>query len=95
MNIYVGNLAPEATAEDITAAFAAFGTVDSVNLIKDRYSGESRGFAFVEMAAKTEATAAMTALNGKDLKGKPLSVNEARPKTDDHRSSGGGNRHFR
>jgi RNA recognition motif-containing protein len=99
MNIYVGNLAPDATTEDLTTEFAAFGTVSSANLIKDRYSGESRGFAFVEMESKDQAMAAMAALNGKDLKGKPLTVNEARPKSDDHRSSrggmGGGGRRFR
>jgi RNA recognition motif-containing protein len=102
MNIYVGNLAPDVTNEDLSAAFEAFGAVASANIIKDRYSGESRGFAFVEMDAANEAQAAMTGLNGKDLKGKPLTVNEARPKTNDNRSSrgggmggGGGGRRFR
>ena len=83
MNLYVGNLAPEATSEDLTALFAAFGAVSSASLIKDKMTGASRGFAFVEMPSQDEAQKAMAALNGKDLKGKPLTVNEARPKSND------------
>jgi len=85
MNIYVGNLSIEATDEDVREAFKAFGQVTSVNIIKDRYSGQSRGFGFVEMPAKTEGQAAISGLNGKDLKGKALSVNEARPRSEGSR----------
>ena len=90
MNIYVGNLAREATDEDLTQAFEAFGQVSSVNIIKDRFSGESRGFGFVEMPDKTEAQAAIEAMNGQDFKGRELNVNEAKPKTDSRRGGGGG-----
>jgi RNA recognition motif-containing protein len=85
MNIYVGNLSPEVTEEELRKAFQAFGQVASVNIIKDRYSGQPRGFGFVEMPTKAEAQAAITGLTGKELKGQALSVNEARP-----RSEGGG-----
>jgi RNA recognition motif-containing protein len=88
MNIYVGNLSYDVTEEDLRKAFEAFGKVTSVNLIKDKYSGRSKGFGFVEMAEKSEATAAIQGLNGKDLKGRAISVNEARPRAD--RSGGGG-----
>jgi RNA recognition motif-containing protein len=88
MNIYVGNLSFDATAEDVRAAFEAFGQVDAVNIIKDRDSGRSKGFGFVEMPAAEEARAAIEALNGKDLKGRSLNVNEARPKPE----GGGGGR---
>jgi RNA recognition motif-containing protein len=89
MNIYVGNLAREITEDELRKAFEAFGQVTSVNIIKDRYSGESRGFGFVEMAAKSEAQAAITGLNGTSLKERTLSVSEARP-----RPEGGGRRPF-
>lgn len=82
MNIYVGNLAREASEDELRQAFAAFGAVSSASIIKDKFTGESRGFGFVEMPSKEEAEAAMKALNGKDLKGRPLTVNEARPKSD-------------
>ncbi len=85
MNIYVGNLSYEITEEDLKQAFEGFGQVESVNIIKDRYSGESRGFGFVEMPDKAEAESAIEGLNGKELKGRTLNVNEARP-----RSEGGG-----
>jgi len=87
MNIYVGNLSRETTEEELRQAFEAFGQVTSVNIIKDRYSGESRGFGFVEMATKSEAQAAINGLNGTSLGERTLSVNEARP-----RSEGGGGR---
>jgi len=90
MNIYAGNLAREVTDEDLKAAFEAFGQVASATVIKDKFSGESRGFGFVEMPAKAEAQAALEGLNGKDLKGRALKGNEARPKTDDRRGGGGG-----
>jgi cold-inducible RNA-binding protein len=88
MNIFVGNLAREVTDDDLRGAFEAFGEVESAKVIKrDIFSGESKGFGFVEMPAKAEATAAIEGLNGKDLKGRPLTVNEARPRT-----TGGGGR---
>ena len=90
MNIYVGNLAPEVTEEDLKTAFSAFGQVQTATVIKDKFSGESRGFGFVEMPAKAEAQTAITEMNGKDLKGRTLNVNEARPKTDRPRGGGGG-----
>jgi RNA recognition motif-containing protein len=71
-------------------AFAAFGEVSSSSIIKDKFSGESRGFGFVEMTNKDEAEKAIAGLNGKDLKGRPLTVNEARPRTDGPRTGGGG-----
>jgi len=92
MNIYVGNLSREATDEDLRQAFAAFGEVATVNIIKDKFSGEARGFAFVDMPSKEQSQAAITGMNGKELKGRVLSVNEARPRTDDRRGGGGGRR---
>jgi cold-inducible RNA-binding protein len=94
MNIYVGNLSRDVNEEDLKQAFAAFGAVSTVSIIKDKFTGESRGFGFVEMASKEEGTAAITGLNGKDLKGRNLNVNEARPKTEnrDNRGGGGGGR---
>jgi RNA recognition motif-containing protein len=79
MNIYVGNLALNVTEEDLQKVFEAFGDVESVKIIKDRYSGESRGFGFVGMPAGAEAQSAIKDLNGKELKGLMLKVNEARP----------------
>ncbi len=88
MNIYVGNLSHEVTEEDLRQTFEGFGQVESVNIIKDRYSGESRGFGFVEMPAKGEAESAINDLNDKDLKGRALNVNEARPRGQDRRGRG-------
>ena len=88
MNIYVGNLAYKADEDDLRQAFESFGEVTSVTIIKDRYSSESKGFGFVEMPSTAEAQSAMEGLNGKDLKGKTLNVNEARPRTDNRRSKG-------
>jgi RNA recognition motif-containing protein len=90
MNIYVGNLSHDATEDDLRQAFEAFGDVSSVNIIKDRFTSESRGFGFVEMPTKTEADAAIAALNGQDLKGRAINVNEARPRPQSRRPSGGG-----
>jgi RNA recognition motif-containing protein len=92
MNIYVGNISRTATEQDLKDAFAAFGEVSSASIIKDKFSGESRGFGFVEMPNKEEADKAISGLNGKDLKGRPLTVNEARPRTDRPRTGGGGGR---
>jgi len=85
MNIYVGNLSYGVTEEDLKQAFESFGQVETVKIIKDRYSGESKGFGFVEMPAKGEAESAINDLNGKDMKGRALNVSEARPRTQDHR----------
>ena len=96
MNIYIGNLSRDVTEEDLRQAFEAFGEVASVNVITDKVSGESRGFGFVEMPAKTEAQSAIDGLNDKELKGRTLSVNEARPRSD-RRQGGerrGGRRSF-
>lgn len=90
MNIYVGNVSRETTEDDLRQAFEAFGQVESASVIKDRFTGESRGFGFVEMPSKDEAQAAITGMNGKDLLGRALNVNEARPRTE--RRSGGGGR---
>ena len=88
MNIYVGNLSFETTEDDLRQAFEAFGQVTSVAIIKDKFSGESRGFGFVEMPTKAEAQAAIDGLNGKDLKGRSLNVNEARPRSEGRRGGG-------
>ena len=92
MNIYIGNLSQQANEEDLREAFGAFGNVKSVNIIKDKFTGVSRGFGFVEMENKTEAQAAMQELNGSEIKGNHIIVNEARPKSDNRRSGGGGGR---
>jgi len=89
MNIYVGNLSREVTEEDLRQAFEAFGEVTSVKIIKDRYSGESRGFGFVEMPGKADGESAITGLNEKELKGRTLNVNEARPRSGGGRSGRG------
>jgi RNA recognition motif-containing protein len=90
MNIYVGNLSYEATDETIREAFESFGQVTSARIIKDKYSGQSRGFGFVEMAEQAQAQAAIKSLNGKELMGKQMSVNEARPSGDQKRTGGRG-----
>jgi cold-inducible RNA-binding protein len=92
MNIYVGGLSYDATEADVRQAFEAFGAVTSVNIIQDQYSGQSRGFGFVEMPTASEAQAAISGLNGQALRGRTLNVNEARPRTDSRteRRPGGG-----
>jgi RNA recognition motif-containing protein len=82
MNIYVGNLPFSITDADLRETFARFGDVSQVNLITDKFTGESKGFGFVEMANNTQADAAIKGLNGKDLKGRNITVNQAKPKTD-------------
>ncbi|MFH1151392.1 MAG: RNA-binding protein [Actinomycetota bacterium] len=82
MKIYAGNLSYDTSDEDLRAAFAQFGTVDSADVISDRSTGRSKGFGFVEMSDPAEAKAAIDGLNGKDLGGRSMNVNEARPKTD-------------
>ena len=90
--IYVGNLAYSVTDTDLMQMFGAHGTVESVQIIVDRDTGRSKGFAFVEMQSDQEAQAAITALNGQDMSGRPLTVNEARPKPEGGRGGGGGGR---
>ena len=90
MNIYVGNLSFDETAESLETAFTAHGEVSSARVITDRYSGRSRGFGFVEMPNKEEGDAAIAEMNGKDLKGRAIKVNEARPKRENNRDKGGG-----
>jgi RNA recognition motif-containing protein len=90
MNIYVGNLSREVTEDDLKQAFEAFGKVDTIAIIKDKVSGEPKGFAFIEMPDSAEAQAAMTGLNGKELKSRAMTVNEAKPKSDNKKSGGRG-----
>jgi RNA recognition motif-containing protein len=94
MNIYVGNLSREVTEEELRQEFAAFGEVASVNIIKDKHGGQSRGFGFVEMPSKMEAEAAISGLKGTTLKERTMDVSEARPRTESRggRSSYGGRR---
>jgi RNA recognition motif-containing protein len=89
MNIYVGNLSYDATDEDLKKEFEAFGQVESVKIIRDNYTNRSKGFGFVEMPNNSEAQAAIDGLKGKELKGRALNINEARPKTE---GGGGGGR---
>jgi RNA recognition motif-containing protein len=82
MNIYVGNLAYEVTEDELREAFGAFGEVASANLITDKFSGQSKGFGFVEMPNNAEADAAIKELNGTALKGRNITVNQAKPRGD-------------
>jgi RNA recognition motif-containing protein len=91
-NIFVGNLSFGATEESVRALFEAYGTVQRVNIVTDRDSGQPRGFGFVEMSDDNEGEKAIAALNGTDLGGRAINVNEARPKSDRGGSGGGGNR---
>lgn len=90
MNIYVGNLSFEVTDDDLRQLFTAYGEVESASVVKDRFSGESRGFGFVEMPAKKDADAAIAGLNGTDVKGRSITVNEAKPKAPKSGGGGGG-----
>jgi RNA recognition motif-containing protein len=95
MNIFVGNLSQAITEDDLRQAFEAFGGVASINVIKDRVSGRPRGFGFIEMPAKAEAQSAINGLNGSELKGQRINVNEARPRDEGRRGGrrrGGGRR---
>ncbi|HKB84524.1 MAG TPA: RNA-binding protein [Ignavibacteriaceae bacterium] len=92
MNIFVGNLSKEVTDDDLQSLFSEYGTVRSVKVIKDMFSGESKGFGFIEMPGQAEAQKAISELNTKDLKGKKITVNEARPREDNRRGGGGGGR---
>ena len=80
MNIYVGNLADEVNEQDLCDVFGAFGQVESVNILKDRFSGKSKGFGFLKMPSKDEAQAAIKEANGTDLKGTAIKVDEAHPR---------------
>jgi RNA recognition motif-containing protein len=86
----VGNLAHEATEDELNQVFGEFGAVSSVSIIKDRETGRPRGFAFVEMPDSNEATEAIKQLNLREISGRPITVNEARPKSDRPRRGGGG-----
>ena len=90
MNIYVGNLSYELTEEELQQAFEAFGQVESAKIIKDAYTGRSRGFGFVEMPSNDEGEAAVNGLNGTTLKGRALKVSEARPRREGGRRGGRG-----
>ena len=91
-NIYVGNLSYQATEDDVREAFEQFGQVSSVNIIKDRETGRSRGFGFVEMPEADEAKQAIEGLNLQAISGRNVTVNEARPRSDRSRGGGGGRR---
>jgi RNA recognition motif-containing protein len=95
MNIYVGNLSTTVNENDLREAFQAFGEVSRAAVIKDKFSGESRGFGFIEMPKKEEADKAISMMNGRDLKGRSAKVNEAKPRTDSPRTGGyGSNRAY-
>jgi len=95
MNIYVGNLPNSVNEGDLREVFQAFGEVSTAAVIKDKFSGESRGFGFVEMPNKDEAEKDISLTNGKDLKGRTAKVNEAKPRTDSRSGGGfGGNRRY-
>ena len=89
MNIYVGNLERGVNESDLREAFQAFGEVSSASVIKDKFSGESRGFGFIEMPKSDEAQKAISMLNGKSIKGRAAKVNEAKPRTEGSRTGGG------
>ena len=90
MNIYVGNLAYSVTQDELRDAFAPYGQVETANLITDKFTGESKGFGFVEMPNNSEADAAIKALNETQLKGRAMRVNQAKPRSDRPRGGGGG-----
>ena len=89
MNIYVGNLSYEVTEQDLQNAFEGFGEIESLKIIKDNYSGRSKGFGFVEMSNNADAQSAIDGLNDKELKGRTLKVNTARPRTNNRGGRGG------
>ena len=92
MNIYVGNLSFDVVESDLLQLFEEFGQVTSANIIKDKYNGRSKGFGFVEMPSDEEAQAAIDALNGKEVMNREMTVNQARPREERPRRSGGGDR---
>ena len=89
MKIYVGNLSYEVSEEDLKEIFEPFGQIESAKVISDKFSGRSKGFGFVEMSSNSEGQAAIEGLNGKELKGRAMNVNEARPQTESRGSRGG------
>ena len=89
MNIYVGNLSYEVTEQDLQNAFEGYGQIESLKIIKDNYSGRSKGFGFVEMSNNADAQSAIDGLNDKELKGRTLKVNTARPRTNNRGGRGG------
>jgi len=91
MNLYVGNLSFETNEDELQTAFVAFGQVESVTIIRDKFSGDSRGFGFVEMPNRAEALAAISGLAGKEVHGRSITVNEARPRNDTQRRGGRSN----
>jgi cold-inducible RNA-binding protein len=91
MNIYIGNMSFDTTEDHLRQAFEGYGEVSTVKIITDRDSGQPKGFAFVEMSAKDEATAAISGLNGQELNGRALNVNEAKPRPPQGGNGGGGN----
>lgn len=93
-NLYVGNLPHSTTESELRNVFAAHGEVEKVSIVTDRETGRARGFAFVEMTDAGEADKAIAALNGTELGGRTLTINEAKPKTDRPRGGGGGGRRF-
>ena len=94
MNIYVGNLAYSVTEDELREAFGAYGEISSVSLISDKFSGQSKGFGFVEMPNNSEADAAIKALNETSLKGRNIKVNQAKPRGDRPQRGGGGGRRY-
>ena len=94
MNIYVGNLPFSATDSDLRETFSQYGDVASVQLISDRFTGESKGFGFVEMNNNSQADAAIKALNGTAMKGRNITVNQAKPRSDRPSHGGGGGRRY-
>lgn len=92
MKIYVGNLSYDVTEDELAAEFGTFGKVESVAIPADKFSGRPKGFAFVEMPAKSEAEAAIAGLNGKSLRERTIVVNEARPRTENRGGGSYGNR---
>jgi len=91
MNIYIGNMSFDTTEDQLRQSFESFGEVSTVKIITDKYDGKPKGFAFVEMPTKKEADAAISGLNGQDLNGRELNVNEAKPRTESGNRSGGNN----
>ena len=89
MNIYVGNMSYEVSEADLKEAFEGFGEVDTVKVLKDKYTGRSKGFGFVEMSNNADAQSAIDGLNDKELKGRALKVNKARPRTENRGGRGG------
>ena len=89
MKLYVGNLSYEVSEDDLRQAFEPFGQIESAVILKDKYSGQSKGFGFVEFSSKADGQSAINGLNGHELKGRNINVNEARPRTESREGQGG------